>query len=77
MYLVWLLAAFWESTFAEKRETDKLFMHRAWESGRLSDAEYRCKGGYAGRRYVEEKQAGQKPVARAPAAFGFRSRPFC
>ena len=76
MYLLWLISALFESTFADKRAIDAQFMHRAWEQGRLTDAEYRRKGGYIAKRYVAEKQARDSIVPPAPAAFGFRSRPF-
>ena len=76
MYLIWLIGLLFDLTFARKRETDEFFMHRAWEEGRMSDEEYRRRGGYVARRYVAERQDRWGKVPRAPAAVGFRSRPF-
>jgi len=72
--LFWLIALFIDNANAGKRERDQFFAHRAWEEGRMTDAEYWRKGGDLGRRFVAEKKARQ--AFRAPPAQGFRSRPF-
>lgn len=77
------LLMMWERIFQQRREIDTMFTHRDWVEGRLTDAQYRRKGGYLARRYIAESHARerqmqqpQQQVSRAPPAFGFRSRPF-